>query len=41
MSNKYNYKRASFDVYDILTNDKKVLDDKTKKMANDYLEKSK
>jgi len=41
MSNKYNYKRASFDIYDILTNDKKVLDDKTKKMANDYLEKSK
>jgi len=41
MSNKYNYKRASFDVYDILTNDEKVLDDKTKKMANDYLEKSK
>jgi hypothetical protein len=41
MSNKYNYKRASFDVYDILTYDKKVLDDKTKKMANDYLEKSK
>jgi hypothetical protein len=41
MSNKYNYKRASFDVYDILTHDKKVLDDKTKKMANDYLERSK
>jgi hypothetical protein len=40
MSNKYNYKRASYDVYDILTHDKKVLDDKTKKMANDYLEKS-
>ncbi|SNR40771.1 hypothetical protein [Flavobacterium sp. ov086] len=40
MSNKYNYKRASYDVYDILTHDKKVLDDKTKKMANDYLKKS-
>ncbi|MNG05112.1 hypothetical protein D3C84_882860 [compost metagenome] len=40
MSNKYNYKRASYDVYDILTHDKKALDDKTKKMANDYLEKS-
>jgi len=40
MSNKYNYKRASYDVYDILTHDKKVLDDKTKKMANDYFKKS-
>lgn len=26
MSNKYNYKEASFDVYDILTSNKKVLD---------------
>jgi hypothetical protein len=41
MSNKYNYKRASFDVYDILTIDKKVLDEKTKKMADEYLQKSK
>ena len=40
MSNKYNYKRASYDVYDILTHDKKVLDKKKKKMANDYLKKS-
>ncbi|WP_269234132.1 hypothetical protein [Flavobacterium flavigenum] len=41
MSNKYNYKVASFDVYDILTTDKKFLDKKTKKMANEYLLKSK
>lgn len=41
MSNKYNYKRASYDVYDILTYDNKVLDDKTKKMAIYYLQKSK
>ena len=41
MSNKYNYEVASFDVYDILTTDKEFLDDKTKKMAKDYLEKSK
>ena len=41
MSNKYNYKVASFDVYDILTTEKKFLDIKTKKMANEYLLKSK
>lgn len=41
MSNKYNYKVASFDVYDILTTEKKFLDEKTKKMANEYLLKSK
>jgi len=41
MSNKYNYKKASYDVYDILMYDNKVLDEKTKKIATDYLEKSK
>ncbi|MBE8723388.1 hypothetical protein [Flavobacterium hungaricum] len=41
MSNKYNYKRASFDVYDILMHDEKFLDKKTKKMADEYLLKSK
>ncbi|MDP5199874.1 hypothetical protein [Flavobacterium sp. DG2-3] len=41
MSNKYNYKRASFDVYDILMIDKEFLDEKTKKMAEEYLMKSK
>ncbi|MBZ4037618.1 hypothetical protein K6T82_22845 [Flavobacterium sp. 17A] len=41
MSNKYNYKVASFDVYDILTIDKKFLDEKTKKIAEEYLQKSK
>ncbi len=40
MSNKYNYKRASHDVYDILNYDSMVLDDITKQMANDYLLKS-
>lgn len=41
MSNKYNYKVASYDVYDILMVDKKFLDVKTKKMAEEYLRKSK
>ncbi|AXB57991.1 hypothetical protein [Flavobacterium fluviale] len=41
MSNKYNYKRASFDVYDILTINEKFLDQKTRAMADEYLIKSK
>ncbi|MDR7370783.1 hypothetical protein [Flavobacterium aquidurense] len=41
MSNKYSYKKASFDVYDILTSNNEILDDKTRKMANEYLLKSK
>jgi hypothetical protein len=41
MSNKYNYKVASFDVYDILMTNDKFLDIKTKKMADEYLLKSK
>ena len=41
MSNKYNYKAASNDVYEILMDDSSVLDDKTKEMANYYLLKSK
>jgi hypothetical protein len=41
MSNKYNYKKASFDVYDILMSNDKVLDNKTKEIANEYLLKSK
>lgn len=41
MSNKYNYKVASYDVYDILMVDKKFLDEKTKKIAEEYLRKSK
>ena len=41
MSNKYNYKKASFDVYDILTSNNKILDRKTKELANEYLSKSK
>jgi hypothetical protein len=41
MSNKYNYKVASFDVYDILMTNDKFLDIKSKKMADEYLLKSK
>ncbi len=41
MSNKYNYKKASYDVYDILTYDEKAVDEKTKKMAKEYLDMSK
>jgi len=39
MSNKFNYKKASYDVYDILIRDS--LDDKTREMANKYLIQSK
>ncbi|KAF2341917.1 hypothetical protein [Flavobacterium tistrianum] len=41
MSNKYNYKVASFDVYDILTTNEKYLDVETRKIADEYLLKSK
>jgi len=41
MANKYNYKQASYDVYNILTSNTEILDDKTKEMANEYLLKSK
>ncbi|MDQ8013116.1 MAG: hypothetical protein REI96_11750 [Flavobacterium nitrogenifigens] len=41
MSNKYNYKVASFDVYDILTTNEKYLDKETRRMADEYLLKSK
>ncbi|MGC4040315.1 MAG: hypothetical protein QM710_05895 [Flavobacterium sp.] len=41
MSNKFNYKKASFDVYDILNSETSTLDVKTKKMADEYLLKSK
>ncbi|MFD2942411.1 hypothetical protein [Flavobacterium notoginsengisoli] len=41
MSNKYNYKVASFDVYDILTTNEKILDKETRSMADEYLIKSK
>jgi hypothetical protein len=42
MSNKYNYKKASSDVHDILTsNSEIILDNKTKKIADEYLLKSK
>lgn len=41
MSNKYHYKKASYDVFDILTYDEKAVDEKTKKMANEYLDMSK
>jgi hypothetical protein len=41
MSNKYHYKKASYDVYDILTSRDSSLDDKTKEMANEYLLRSK
>jgi len=41
MSNKYNHKTASKDVYEILTINDAVLDDKTKEIANEYLLKSK
>lgn len=41
MSNKYNYKKASYDVYDILTHDNEALDTITNKMATNYLEKRK
>jgi len=39
MANKYNYKQAYKDVYEIL--DSKTIDKKTKKMADEYLLKSK
>src|SRR5437762_2982669 len=41
MSNKYNHKTASKDVYEILTINDGVLDNKTRKIAEDYLLKSK
>lgn len=41
MSNKYNYRVASFDVYDILTTNEKYLDKETRRMADEYLLKSK
>lgn len=41
MSNKYNYKVASYDVYDILTTNEKFLDKETRRMADEYLLKSK
>lgn len=41
MSNKYNYKIASYDVYDILTTNEKFLDKETRSMADEYLIKSK
>ncbi|CAM3733782.1 hypothetical protein [Flavobacterium chungbukense] len=41
MSNKYNYKVASYDVYDILTTNEKFLDKETRRMADEYLIKSK
>ncbi|EJG02894.1 hypothetical protein [Flavobacterium sp. F52] len=41
MSNKFNYKTASFDVYDILASNNEILDSQTKEIASRYLQKSK
>lgn len=41
MSNKFNHKTASFNVYDILTHGEcDTLDQTSKKIADDYLKKS-
>lgn len=40
MSNKYRYKKASYDVYEILMFNEQALDSATKQIANEYLLKS-